>query len=559
VPTRSEGSICRGRTLILTSFDVKTYTLIFSFAAATGALALLDGCTVGPMYQPPTAATPAAYRYAAAEDSGGGEIGGAAGVGSSVNLSDNGGVSSQGHTDSDNRDRGSSPVTGSESGSSHDRGNGTSAIVSGPWWVAYQDPVLADLIARALAHNHELDAALARVDQARAYARLTRAALLPSLDANGDWAKFHLSRDTANVFPVTDGTDASVGLDLNYEIDFWGRVRRSVAAGKAAAVASADDYAALQLSVSTEVAVNYFSLRSLDAEAAVLTRAIELRQESVSLTTSRAHAHLISEMDSSRATAELSSTRAQLVQVQRQRSKEEEALALLVGESASTFQLAAQSIPSAPPSIPLDVPSALVAHRPDLAAAERRLAVASNQVGIAMTGYFPTVRLMASGGYEAEDSKTLLQWGSRFLQAGPSVSLPLFNAGRTRSQVDASKARLAEAQAVWQQNVLVAFNEVEDALHDQALLHELNQRDAETVAAAHDVAQLSEARYRGGLVNYLDVVDAQRTELEAQRSVVQSTGQRFIASVELVKALGGGWSAAPSQGSIRATAVALSE
>lgn len=473
---------------------MKTSSSVLLLAAGVGASALLSGCTVGPRFQSPTtAAVPAAYRYGG------------------------------------NRVAAPQPAEAPEVG----------------WWAVYDDPQLSDLIGRALAHNHSLDAALARVDQARAFARMTRADLLPSLNASGDWAKFHLSRETANVFPVTDGTDASVGLDLNYEIDFWGRVRRSVAAGREAAVASADDYAALRLGISTEVAMDYFTLRALDSETAVLRRATELRQESVSLTTSRAQSHLISELDSSRATAELASTRAQLVQVERQRSKLELALALLVGDSPSSFQVAAQPIQSAPPAIPLVVPSALVAHRPDLAAAERRLEVASNQVGIAIAGYFPAVHLMASGGFESEDSHALLQWGSRFLQAGPAVSLPLFNAGRIHSQVDASKAHLAEVAAGWQQNVLVAFKEVEDALHDQQLLSELNQRDAETVAAAHDVAQLSEARYRGGLINYLDVVDAQRTELEAQRSVAQTTGQRFIASVALVKALGGGWTTKP--------------
>jgi len=483
----------------------------FRFLAVSGAaLALLSACTVGPVYWSPIAAAPTAYRYAAK---------------ASVNAE---------------------PVA-------------PTGPLGSQWWELYQDPVLSGLVSRSLAQNHELGAALARVDQARAYARLTRAQLLPSLDAAGAWDKFHLSHETANVFPVTDGTDATAGLDLNYEIDFWGKVGRSVAAGRAAAVASADDYAALQLKISTEVAVDYFTLRALDREVEVLHDGIALRQEAVSLTTSRARAHLISEMDSSRAKAELASARAQLVQVERQRGQTEQALALLIGAPASTFQVASQPIWAAPPSIPLVVPSALVAHRPDLAAAERRLAVASNQVGIAMTGYFPTVRLMASGGFESEDSKTLIQWGSRFLQAGPSVSLPLFNAGRTRSEVEASRARLAEVQAQWQQNVLVAFKEVEDALHDQQLLSELNQHDAEAVAAAHDVAQLADARYRGGLVNYLDVVDAQRTELEASRLVAQAVGQRFVASVELVKALGGGWTEAPVHRTTAAAAVATAD
>jgi multidrug efflux system outer membrane protein len=205
--------------------------------------------------------------------------------------------------------------------------------------------------------------------------------------------------------------------------------------------------------------------------------------------------------------------------------------------------VAAKASLSAPPSIPLTLPSQLLEHRPDLAAAERRLASASEQIGAATAGYFPAVRLAASGGFDAADTGNLFKWGSRFLEAGPGVTLPLFTGGRTQSQVDASRARLEEARAAWEQQVLVAFKEVEDALRDQQLLDELHQRDAETLAAAHDVAGLSDARYRGGLVSYLDVVDAQRTELEAERALAQSAGQRLIASVELVKALGGGWQA----------------
>jgi multidrug efflux system outer membrane protein len=464
---------------------MKTHLPVFRTLAPAALIALVSGCMVGPNYKAPTAAAPVAFRWSAADSK--------------------------------------------------------SGVLDARWWETYHDPILDGLITRALENNNDLHAALARVDESRALARLTRADLLPELNGIGGFSKYHLSTTTGNVFPDRDYNDALVGLDLSYEIDFWGRVRRSAAATRAQAEGSADDYEAMRLGISTEVAIGYFSLRSLDTEIDVLYRAISLREESVELTGARSRTQVTSAIDFSRAKAELASARAQLDEVLRQRSRSEHALAILCGEQASTFRVAAQAALPEPPSIPQTLPSQLVGHRPDLAAAERQLAAASEQIGVAMAGFLPTVRLNATGGYEAEDTGDLFKWGSRLLDAGPSVSLPIFTAGRTRAQVESSKARLEEARSAWEQKVLVAFGEVEDALRDQQLLGDLAVHHEETVAAAHDVSELSSARYRNGLVNYLDVVDAQRTELEAQRQLAQTTGQRFIASIELVKALGGGW------------------
>jgi outer membrane protein, multidrug efflux system len=419
------------------------------------------------------------------------------------------------------------------------------AAPKGDWWNLFHDPVLADLETNALAGNQDLRAAVARVDQARAAARLTRSQFFPELSLDPSFQRQRVSGNEPIPFnfrisPVYLNT-FSVPLDLSYEVDLWGRVRRSFESARAQAQASVADEQNILLTLTADVAVNYFLLRSLDAETAMLGRTVQSRADSVRILNARFAAGSIPEIDAARAETELATARADLADTSRQRAETLDALAVLCGKPASSFSVPAGPAADAPPLVPIGIPSDVLERRPDIAVAERDLEARSAEIGAARAAYFPIVRLTGQGGYLSGEANNLFTMDSMTFSLGPSVSLPIFTAGRTAAQVRQAEASYREAMAKYQQTALTAFQEVEDSL---AQINFCNQQaDAQTDAlnAARRVTELTKARSDAGVLTAFEVEDAERSELQQERQAAELSGRRFAATVRLIKALGGGW------------------
>jgi len=417
----------------------------------------------------------------------------------------------------------------------------------GNWWEIFGDPNLNRLEAQALAANQQLQAAMARVEQARSTARVARSQLWPGLAFDPSFTRERYSPNAKPSFGNLTANTFSTPLDLSYEVDLWGRVRRSFESARAEAQASVADYFNVLLTLNSDVAQNYFALRSLDAEIAAVASTVELRHEQVRLVRSRFDGGVGSELDVARAETELATTEAENASLKSQRDELENAIAVLVGKNPAQFKLAALDNANInwnppPPRIPAGLPADLLERRPDVAAAERRLASANAKIGVAKAAFFPVLTLTGSGGYLSGDVASLFTWDSRTWSIGPSVSLPVFAGGRNRANYERSQAALAETAALYRQQILVAFGEVENSL--SAIEHLAVQSEAQerAVANARRAAELASDRYRSGIVAYLEVVDASRDTLSAERANAQLAGQRLIAAVQLIKVLGGGWS-----------------
>lgn len=418
-------------------------------------------------------------------------------------------------------------------------------IPKGEWWKIFEDPVLDALQAGAVADNQNLRAAMARVDEARAVARVSRSELFPELSLDPSFRRERTSGNLPTPIPI-DVPSAhfntySVPFDVSYEVDLWGRVRRSFEAAQAQAEASVSDYENVLLTLTADVAVNYYLVRTLDSEIAVLKQTITLRSESVRILTGRFEAGTIPEIDLAEAKTELATARAELADVSRQRAETLHALALLCGKPASSFEIVEGGLETSPPHVPPGLPSSLLERRPDIARAERNLAAKNAQIGVARAAYFPALRLTGQGGYLSAQADVLFTRESSVWSFGPSVSLPLFNAGRTAAEVKRAEASYGEALAEYRQAVLTAFKEVEDSLAQITLRDEQRAAQAEALASAARVTELARARYEAGVASYLELVDAERNMLLQERRQAQIEGQRFAASVRLIKSLGGGW------------------
>ncbi len=414
-------------------------------------------------------------------------------------------------------------------------------LAKGPWWELFGDPTLNELQRRAAAGSPSLQAAWARLDQARALAGLSRAEQVPRLDLTPSAQRSRLTEERSGVAGGWTGDSFSLPLDLSYEIDLWGRVRRSVEAAQAGAAASAADLEAVRLALHAEVARSYFALRALDAESALLQRTVELRREALFLVQTRYANGIVSELDVARAETELAVTEAEAIGLQQARGEQEHALAVLLGESPSGFSLASAPLDLQPPAVAPGLPSQLLERRPDVAAAERQMAASNARIGVAKTAFFPAIRLTGSAGYASGELSGLFDWPSRVWALGPAVSLPLFDGGRNRANLQRAEAAHAEAVANYRQQLLVAFREVEDGLLGLGRLAEQAQVQQRAMIAAQKAADLSDKRYRAGMVSYLEVVDSQRAALASERAAVQLLGRRLQTSVLLIKALGGGW------------------
>ena len=417
------------------------------------------------------------------------------------------------------------------------------AIARGDWWKVFNDPILDDLEHQAAENNQDLKAAVARVTQARASARAAKADFFPMLSLDASATRGRISENTLN--PVTHhlGNDFRVPFDLSYELDLWGRVRRSFEGANWDAQARVASFENVLLLLKADVAQNYFALRTLDTERAILRNTIALRQEALNLVTARFQGGAASELDASRAETELTSTKAELLEVDRRRAEVEHALAVLVGRSATDF--AVRELPldenTLPPVIPAGLPGDLLERRPDISEAERALAASNARIGVAKAAFFPVVRLTGTAGFESFDVDTLFNWESRAWTLGPSISLPIFQGGRNRANLKRARGAYEETVANYRQQILVGFREAQDALTATRLLTEQADAQNQSRASARRTAQLSNTRYRAGLVSYLEVVESERTALAAERESARITGQRLVTSVQLIKAIGGGW------------------
>jgi hydrophobe/amphiphile efflux-1 (HAE1) family protein/NodT family efflux transporter outer membrane factor (OMF) lipoprotein len=419
-------------------------------------------------------------------------------------------------------------------------------VPKGNWWEIFGDTNLNTLESQALSANQQLKAAVARVDEARATARVARGDLLPSLNFDPSFERERYSPNANPSFGNITANTFSTPLDLSYEVDLWGRVRRSFQSARADAQASLADYYNVLLTLESDIAQNYFQLRSLDAEIATVASTVDLRHEQVRLVRSRLEGGIGSELDVAQAETELATTEADAASLAQQRDQLENAIAILVGENPANFKLAALENADTnwnPPSpeIPAGLPADLLERRPDVAQAERQLASANAKIGVAKAAFFPVLSLTGSGGYLSGDVSTLFNWDSRTWSIGPSLSLPIFAGGRNRANYQRSQAAFAEATALYRQQILVAFGEVENSLsgiHHLAVQSEAQER---AVTSARRAADLATDRYRSGIVAYIEVVDASRDALTAERANAQLAGQRLIAAVQLIKALGGGW------------------
>ncbi|HUS36948.1 MAG TPA: efflux transporter outer membrane subunit [Verrucomicrobiae bacterium] len=428
-------------------------------------------------------------------------------------------------------------------------GKPADGVTKGRWWEIFNDATLSSLEERATTANPNLQAAFARVEQARSTARMSRAELLPNLVANPSFRRERYSPNQQPAFGAITVNSIRVPLDLSYEIDLWGRVRRGFEASRANAQAVLAAYQNALLTLQGDVAQSYFSLRALDAEIDTITRTLGLRDEQVKLVRSRFEGGIGNELDVARAETELAATESELAAVLRRRSELENGLAVLLGEFPSNFKLPPLPNPSAgwkaiAPEVPPGLPSDLLERRPDVAQAERELAAANARIGVAKASYFPVVTLTGSGGYLSAEFDNLFDWSSRIWSIGPTISMPIFAQARNRANVRRTRAAFEEASARYRSQVLVAFSEVEDNLSGIRYLAEQAAAQQRAVASSQRAADLARQRYESGISSYLEVVDANRAALASQRINAQLTGQRLIASVQLIKALGGGWNRA---------------
>ncbi len=461
-------------------------------------LALLSGCTVGPDYVPPTVPEPTAYK---------------------------------------------------ESGP-WKKAAPRDDISKGDWYKVFHDAKLNELEAEATTSSQTLRAAIARVSEARALARQSEANFFPSIDfsASGDRQRTSPNNGQVaaqappgEVSPHTFDSATVVPFDLSYEVDLWGHLRRQFEAAGDTAQASLADYENVLLGLKADVATNYFALRTADAEISVQLRTISSYQQNLKLTNSRFQGGISTQLDVDQAEATLASAQAQLATLRSQRAQIEHAIAVLLGRPPEGFSIPYHPLDIRPPAIPAGLPSDLLERRPDVAAAERRVAAQNAQIGVAIAAYFPVLNLTGETGFDSGDLGLLFNWESRIWSYGPNIQFPIFEGGRISADVKQQRAAYEENVADYRESVLVAFQNVEDSLSSLRYLAQQQEAQDRAVKAYRAALDLTNQRYTTGLVSYFDVIQAQGLALGAEQSDVQIRGNRIASTVQLIKALGGGW------------------
>ncbi len=411
------------------------------------------------------------------------------------------------------------------------------------WWQLYGNAELNGLEEQINPSNQTLKAADARFREARAMIQLNRAGLFPTISTAPSITTNRLSRNSPTGTRAGDFGEYTLPIDINYELDAWGRIHRSIAAAREETQASAADLETIRLSLHAELAVDYFELRSLDAQKHLLDQTMVAYQRALDLTQNRFDGGLSSRAEVAQARTQLETTRAQDIGVGVERATFEHAIAVLMGRTPESLQLPPVVLTNTPPVIPVGIPSQLLERRPDIAAAERRAAEANEQIGIARAAFFPTLLLTATGGWEGSTPVNWLTWPSRFWAVGPSVLQTVFDGGRRRAASESATASYDETVANYRQAALTAFQEVEDNLATLRVLEDQSKAQRVAVEAAQQSLDLALNRYKGGLVTYLEVITAQSIALQNEATEVDILRRRMDASVLLIKALGGGWDA----------------
>jgi multidrug efflux system outer membrane protein len=437
------------------------------------------------------------------------------------------------------------PTQFKESNAPATPGTGTPSIAYNNWWLVFNDSTLNQLENDADSANQDIRVAVARVDQAEAAARYARSFLSPTLSLGTSVSRTREAQNRPNN-GNTNGraatfNDFQLPLFFSYEIDAWGRVRRSLEAARDVHQATEADLRFVRLSVEAAVALDYYSLRENDAERAVLDSTIEELQQALDVMNNRFHEGLNSELEVKQEKTLLDQTKAQAQALDVQRSQLEHAIAVLDGRAASDFSLPKAPFDGLPPFIPAGLPSDLLARRPDIAEADRFVAAATAQIGVARTAYLPHLSLTGYAGFESTNTSSIFNWQNFLTSLGAAALTPVFNGGRIRADVDQAKAAYRVSLAQYAKTVLTAYQEVEDQLAALRILSGEAQSESDAVEDAKRAEEIAMNRYKAGLVGNLDVVFAETTLLSNERVATQISGQRMVATVVLVKALGGGW------------------
>jgi outer membrane protein, multidrug efflux system len=418
-------------------------------------------------------------------------------------------------------------------------------LPKGRWWTIFGDSALDVLEDRAGMANQNLKAAFARLEQARADTRIARADLFPTFSATGAAKRGRTSVNSPTYIPnePTEGNDFILEADLSYEIDLWGRVRNQVAAARANQQASAADLGVVNLSIQADVATDYFGLRNYDTQQELLNKTVEDYGKALELTETLFNGGAAALSDVAQAKTQLYNAQTQAADIHLLRAQLEHGLAVLLGENPSAFQMPPNPLPQSvtPPDIDPGIPSTDLERRPDVAEAERRVAAANAQIGVARAAYFPQFFFLGSGGYNSVQSNNWITAPSLFWSVGPQITLPLFEGGRLVAQTALAKAAYSEQVAAYRNTVLMAYQDVEDALVALHQLQKESDTQAQAVIASTTALQQSLDRYTAGIVTYLEVATTETTALQTQLSAINIRTRRLNASVLLVKALGGGW------------------
>jgi len=470
--------------------------LPFPALIGLGVCVLLGGCTVGPKYQRATAPVPAKW-------------------------------------DVSEPWRQSAPKDG---------------VAKGEWWSVFHDDELSALEKQALIANQTIKVSAARLEQARASAAVQIATQFPNLAVapSAERQRLSANRPANSSFPVTSAVTQnsySLPFTAGYEVDLFGRRRRSIEAAQASYQASAADLENVRLVITAELAGDYFTLRQLDTEIGILNRTVETLQKGLQLVDSRHKGGVASGLDVAQEETLLDTTRTQAILLQQQRKQFEDAIAVLVGKPAPDFHLSIGELKDVPLALDAGLPSDLLERRPDIAEAERQMAIANAQIGIARAAYYPSLNLFANGGWQAADIAKLVNVQSTFWAVGAGVAESIFTGGSRRAQVQFANAGYDASVAAYRDSVLNAFREVQDDVTGLTVLDQANQSQLQAVDAARRTLDIASSRYTGGLVSYLDVVNAQQNLLNNEQELAVIHGQRLVTSVLLIKALGGGWDA----------------
>lgn len=417
------------------------------------------------------------------------------------------------------------------------------ALPRDAWWQLYGDPDLDALERQLMEHSPDLAAALARYQQSSAIAAQLSSSLFPTVNANASSQHNHEALDTPlqHLSAPLDYNSNIVGLQAAYELDLWGKIRNEVKAGNATAAASAADLESARLSLEAQLADDYLVLRQLDQQVNLLNDSAAAYADALTLTRQRFENGIAPGLDVARAQNQLEEARSQVEQTRAQRAVVEHAIAALIGEDASSFTIAPRQAALNLPQIPVGVPATLLQRRPDVAAAQRRVQAANATIGVARAAYFPDVTLSAAVGYQSYKTQGWIDAPNLFWSLGPSAVLTVFDAGRRKAAVAQARAQYDETAADYRSVALGAFQQVEDDLALLEHYHDAAGYEQSAVQAAQQALDYSMTRYRAGAINYLDVVVSQTAALQARIEALTIATQQLRASVQLIRALGGGW------------------